>query len=89
MSDLRTYLHRYWFRWAHDADTRVGGALGCGVSAVDLEDAKWLIDDVLDGDPLPPVAEVVEDVDVRTLDAGHVLSNMGDPTTRGVWFPQQ
>jgi hypothetical protein len=29
----------------------------------------------------------VEDVDVRDLDAGHVLENMGDVTRRGVWFP--
>jgi hypothetical protein len=37
---------------------------------------------------LPPVREVIEDVDVRTLDAGHVLPNMGDPSVRGVWFPR-
>lgn len=91
MSALQDYLHRYWFRWAEDArtDARVGGGLGCGVTALSVEDAKKLIETVaLQGQPLPPIAEVVKDVDVRTLDAGHVLPNMGDPSRRGVWFPR-
>jgi len=29
-----------------------------------------------------------EDVDVRALDGGHVLPNMGDPSVRGVWYPR-
>jgi hypothetical protein len=30
---------------------------------------------------------VTEDVDIQTLDQGHVLPNMGVPSERGVWFP--
>lgn len=96
MSGLRGYLLRYWFRWRHPSDaaahaiySRVGAGLGCGVTAVDVEDAKNLISTVvLRGDPVPLIADVVEDVDVQTLDEGHVVPNMGDPSVRGVWFPQ-
>jgi len=40
------------------------------------------------GEPLPAGFSVVEDVDVRDLDPGRVVPNMGDPTLRGVWFPR-
>ena len=36
---------------------------------------------------LPTIAVLIEDVDVSTLDAGHVLPNMSPPVRRGVWFP--
>jgi hypothetical protein len=38
------------------------------------------------GAAVPQPARVVEDVDVSTLDAGHVLPNMRAPNERGVWF---
>jgi hypothetical protein len=96
MPDLRGYLHRYWFQWQVGQSpgldpvlARVGAGLGCGVTAVDVDDATHLIRTVaLDGTELPPIASVTEDVDVGTLDAGHVLPNMGDPSVRGVWFPR-
>jgi len=34
-----------------------------------------------------PIASSVEDVDVRTLDQGHVIPNMLPPDRRGVWYP--
>jgi len=40
------------------------------------------------GAALPAPSDVLEDVDVRDLDQGHVVPNMGDPSTRGVWFPR-
>ena len=86
---LRDHLHRYWFRF--EADDRLlgtGTALGCGATALDRADAEALISDrVFGGEPLPPVLSAVEDVDVRDLDQGHVIPNMGDPSIRGVWFP--
>jgi len=64
-------------------------ALGCGVTGVDRSDAEALLAaSMLAKDGLPPVLEVIEDVDVQTLDPGHVLSNLGDPSVRGVWFPR-
>jgi hypothetical protein len=34
------------------------------------------------------IAKVVEDVDTRTLEEGHVRPNIGVPVVRGVWFPK-
>ena len=86
-------LHRYWFRWElADSDPRyakVGGALGCGVTGVDVDDAKDLVRAIaLSGKDVPRVAEVVEDVDVGTLDPERVLPVMRNPDQRGVWFPR-
>jgi hypothetical protein len=88
---MRDHLHRFWFHWTDEAQPAygLGGGLGCGVTALDVEDAKSLMTRVaLNGEPLPAIAHVVEDVDVQTLDPGHVLPNMGDPSIRGVWFPR-
>jgi hypothetical protein len=63
--------------------------MGCGVTAVDRQDAERLLLEQLFPDAsLPPVGSVLEDVDVSSLDADHVLPNVGDPTLPGVWFPR-
>lgn len=60
-----------------------------GVTAYSLDDALSL----LHGSaactlPSPPVVvQVRPNVDVSTLDAGHVLPNTLPPNRRGVWFP--
>jgi hypothetical protein len=83
-------LHRYWITftpaadhvWAHHAGR------SCGVTAWDLEDALALVRrTVFEGNALPVIESVVEDVDVSTLDSGHVLPNMLPPHERGVWYP--
>ncbi len=61
-------------------------SLGCGVSAWSREDALRLVAEHLGLEPPEPNV-VVEDIDVSTLDAGHVLPNMLPPSERGVWFP--
>lgn len=33
------------------------------------------------------VANIVEDIDVSSLDSGHVLPNIGNPAALGIWFP--
>lgn len=90
MASVRDYLHRYWFRW--DGEPRElprGAVLGYGVTGIDRADAEKLLSAaLLGGAPLPPGADVITDVDVRKLDQGHVLPNMGDPSVRGVWFPR-
>lgn len=87
-------LTRYWFEFViSDQDLQrynnYGGlGLGCGVTAYTYEDAlAVLAEQLFRGEPIPPVRKVIEDVDVSTLDAGHVLPNMGVPAWRGVWFP--
>ena len=79
-------LHRYWFRFEKES-LRMG--LGCGVTAWTEEDAVALMrDGPFRGKPLPRVASVTVDVDVRTLDKSHIVPNIGSPNRRGVWFPQ-
>ena len=83
-------LRRFWIAFV-PGDQRVfaaGVGLGCGVTAFDVPDALAIVAlDVFGGAAVPEVARVVEDVDVSTLDAGHVLPNMSPPNARGVWFP--
>ncbi|MCP3097663.1 hypothetical protein LZ198_02100 [Myxococcus sp. K15C18031901] len=80
---------RFWFEFESGDALPVGTRLGCGVSARDAEDAMVLLRErVFQGSDLPRVLRLVEDVDVSTLDAGHVLPNLGDVRERGVWFPR-
>lgn len=72
------YLVRYWFK------TKLG--YGIGVTAYSRADAEFLIESanlLIDQD----VIEVIENIDIRTLDQGHVIPNMGPPNLRGIWFP--
>lgn len=71
-------LVRFWF------ETSVGR--GIGVTAYSLEDALSLIasDKSL---AEQEIVSYVENIDVGTLDEGHILPNMGAPNFRGIWFP--
>jgi len=75
-------LRRFWFR------TKQGR--GIGVTAFSKEDAEQLIRDAAQATPWlnTEVLDVVEDVDLRHLDQGHVIPNMNPPTFRGIWFPR-
>jgi hypothetical protein len=61
-----------------------------GVTAYSLDDALSLLHaSAAYTLPSPPVAvQAWPNIDVSTLDAGHVLPNMGPPNRRGVWFPR-
>ena len=73
-------LRRYWFKTKE--------RFGFGVTAYSLDDAKHLIDDAAHSLAVNyEVLEIIEDVDVRTLDQNHVVPNMGASNFRGVWFP--
>ena len=78
-------LRRYWFRF-ENAPNFSSFRLGCGVTAFDLEDARGL---VIAATPALAIRECIEDVDISTLDSGHVIPNMGPVTERGIWFPLQ
>lgn len=75
-------LRRYWF-----AATE---GYGIGVTAFDDTEAQAMAVSALD--LLPPGAsltgEVVENVDLDSLDPVHVRGAMGSPVMRGVWFPR-
>jgi hypothetical protein len=80
-------LRRFWFTFSNPPPFSPL-VLGCGVTAVDRSDAEELLRiSVTSKVPGLVIDEVVEDVDVRTLDAGHVVPNMGVVIWRGVWFP--
>ena len=88
-------LTRYWIEF--DISTTVlqgyatmhGVGLGCGVTAHSHDDALKLIRASVFWDgPVPPISDVVADVDVSTLDDEHVLPRIGDTDLRGVWFPR-
>jgi hypothetical protein len=62
--------------------------LGYGVTAADERDALELLRNLrFKNREMPPVLRIEEDVDVSTLDPGHVVPNMGPPVWRGIWFP--
>jgi hypothetical protein len=75
-------LRRFWF----PADQ----GFGIGVTATSESEAHALAQEAASR-YLPVGARllgVVPDVDVSTLDAGHVLPNIGPPVVRGVWYPR-
>jgi hypothetical protein len=36
---------------------------------------------------LNDTTKVIEDIDIRLLDQGHVIPNMGVVTFKGIWYP--
>ncbi|MEZ5344751.1 MAG: hypothetical protein R2681_04255 [Pyrinomonadaceae bacterium] len=73
-------LRRYWFK--------SGKHFGIGVTAFSRADAEFLVKKADLSEQLKYVTEVIENVDIRNLDQGHVIPNMSPPNFRGVWFPQ-
>ena len=83
-------MHRYWitFDLPDDHKRRLGVDRGVGVTAIDLTDALAIVQKkILRGAEIPHIDRIIEDVDVSTLDAGHVIPNMAPPLARGIWFP--
>ena len=80
-------MKRYWFEFEDD-HIPVGLKLGCGLTAFDYEDAVQILNrKVFKGRVIPIPNKVIEDIDVSTLDALHVLLNMAAPNVRGIWYP--
>ena len=78
-------MKRYWFQFDIESSINypAGIGFGCGVTALDYSDAVTIMKKHLFGDrDLPPIKEVVENVDLRTLDQGHVTPNMKSPDHR-------
>ncbi|HEX6702503.1 MAG TPA: hypothetical protein VF101_17380 [Gaiellaceae bacterium] len=82
-------LTRFWIEFDLQPGLPVVARGGVGVTALDRDDALRLVDErIFEGEPLPPITELREHVDVSTLDEGHVIPNMEPPHTRGIWFPR-
>lgn len=82
-------MRRYWFEFNGSLQELPPGLiLGCGVTAYDYTDAISILrQKVFKEEELPEIKTKVENVDISTLDNGHIRPNMGDLTLRGVWFP--
>lgn len=76
-------LHRFWFTFKNPPPFSVLN-LGCGVTAYNHDDALALINVPATG---LEIDRVIENVQVDSLDPGHVRPNIGDVSQRGVWFP--
>jgi hypothetical protein len=78
-------LTRYWFEF----DTGSRFRSWFGVTAWTLDDARLLLSQkVFDGDELSTEVSVIENVDVSTLDEGHVVPFIAPPNERGIWYPR-
>jgi hypothetical protein len=77
MFDDRKLLTRYWIN--------VDDLMGIGVTAYSIEDALSILAN--EGIEYDRIKGIVENIDVRELDQGHVMPNMGPPSFRGVWYP--
>jgi len=80
-------LRRYWVRLK--AGEAGGREVEFGVTAYTEADALEILR-YLAFSPagLPELVEIVADVDVRSLDRGHVIPNMNPPNWRGIWDPK-
>ena len=88
--DVVKELRRFWFAFEKPKQGPLppGTGWGVGVTAIDRDDAIALMRErVFRSGVLPTIRLAIEDVDVSTLDEGHVLPNMGDVLRRGIWFP--
>jgi hypothetical protein len=88
---MMKFLTRYWFEFDIEPDPPYPSWLrkGCGVTAYNYDDAVQLLNERIFTDlPMPDVRQVIEDVDISTLDTAHVLPNMDIPVGRGIWFPR-
>lgn len=90
--DFNADMIRYWIRFS-DLDgvdkMPVGLRRGCGVTAHDAGDAlSMLKQEFFPAGSLPDIAELIVNIDVSTLDPGHILPNIGITVDRGIWFPR-
>ncbi|HKT12770.1 MAG TPA: hypothetical protein VJW77_13185 [Terriglobia bacterium] len=84
-------LRKYWFEFdlSQSPAPTAGPEPCCGVTAYDYEDALALLkENVFREGDLPPIRNVVEDIDISALDEKRVRSKIGIPVFRGVWFPE-
>jgi hypothetical protein len=83
-------LRRYWFEFdlSQSPAPAADSEDGCGVTAYDYDDVLDLMKEGVFGESgLPPIRNVVEDIDISALDETRVRSRIGMPVFRGVWFP--
>jgi hypothetical protein len=72
--------------WITFHDPPLGWGLGVGVTAIDEEDARSLIEALKERNLVIRELQPVNSVD--ELEQNHVVPNMGNILKRGVWFPK-
>lgn len=84
-------LHRYWF--IITPPDRYGPG-NIGVTAYSILEAKSIIKEALSKNQWISFsiesidqAEIIENIDIRLLDQGHILPNIGVVDFKGIWFP--
>lgn len=81
-------LFRYWITF-DQLEPYDSLQMGCGITAYTEEDAiNILCKTILFGKKIPKILSIVENIDINSLDEGHVIPNMESPVWRGVWFPK-
>jgi hypothetical protein len=83
-------MKRFWFQFEFDNQTNIpaGLSIGCGITAFDYSDAINILEQkIFKNKKVPHIKKLTEDIDISTLDSGHVLPNMNVPNLRGIWFP--
>jgi hypothetical protein len=81
---------RFWieFELENNRTYPPGIGIGCGVSAIDYQDAVEILKrKMFKETEMPKIKRHVPNVDIRELDQGHVIPNMNPPNYRGIWFP--
>ena len=70
------------------------GPRNIGVTAFSKDDAKLIIKANLENlaynelvKSINDDTEFIENIDIRLLDKGHVIPNMGVVTFKGIWYP--
>ena len=77
-----TTLRRFWYPLPR--------CFGIGVTAASEAEARALAECTMEELGIPgTLGPVVTDIDVSSLDAGHVLPNIGPSAVRGVWYPMR
>ena len=81
------WMRRYWLTFQAIGKPHPIN-LGCGVTAVGLEDALLMVRTAFPDLSLGQPVTVAEDVDLSTLDERHILPNLGNVLEPGMWWPQ-
>jgi hypothetical protein len=76
-------MRAYWITF-HDPP--LDWSLGVGVTAIDEDDARSLIEALKEENLI--IRELQRVNSVEDLDQDHVVRNMGNILKRGVWFPR-
>ncbi|MEO6303787.1 MAG: hypothetical protein ABIP51_11515 [Bacteroidia bacterium] len=86
---MNNKLIRFWFKFDNNTNlVPLGLVCGCGITAFNYDDALNIMKEkIFKEENIPEIIIKIENVDICTLDQGHVVPNMYSPNYRGIWFP--